>query len=401
MNRKKAMIFGALGAVVAVVVVVNVVTTYEPRTDVEVAYAKRGRIVEKISGPGIVYAARSVKISSSVMGRIVNLPVEEGDSVAKGDVLVRIDPSQYEANLNRAEAFHRGALARLDLAKARLTDARQEYDRGVRLHDRDLASERDLELASTTLAVSEAEAEAADQAASEAMAAVRAARDDLDKTVIASPIDGIVTSLNVEEGEIAITGTMNNPGTVLMTVSNLDSMEVRAEIDETDVARVRPGQDVEISVDAFPDTTLRGSVSVVGSSSSLARGYSQGINERSTFDVTVSIMDSLAGLRPGMTTTVDVVTAIADSAVYVPIQSLVLRERGEGETRKEYEGIFVIKDGRAEFVPVTTGIADDMNITVSNPLGEKTPVIVGPFKTLRDLEDSTRVKKVKERDDLS
>jgi HlyD family secretion protein len=178
-------------------------------------------------------------------------------------------------------------------------------------------------------------------------------------------------------------------------------MEVRAEIDETDVAKVRLGQKVEISVDAFPDTTLDGTVSVIGSSSSLARGYSQRPDERSTFDVTVRIEDSLDGLRPGMTTTVDIVTATADSALYVPLQALVLREFGEGEAASDREGVFVVRDRRAHFVPVTTGISDDMNIEILETTDEDVPVVTGPFKTLRDLKDSTRVKITEERDDLS
>lgn len=401
MNLKKVLILAAVGAVIITVVIANVIMSYEAGTDVEVTRLKHGKIVEKVSGPGIIYAESSVKISSSVMGRIVDLPVKEGDRVSKGNVLLRIDPSQYGANLNRAEAAHRAALARLELARARLLDAQAEYDRGVRLHERSLVSERDLELARTTLTVSEAETAAAAETAGEAAATLRAARDDLDKTVIASPIEGTVTSLNVEQGEIVITGTMNNPGTVLMTISNLGAMEVRAEIDETDVAKVGPAQTVEISVDAFSDTTLSGTVSVVGSSSSLAKGYTPSPEERSTFDVRVRIEDSLPGLRPGMTTTVDIVTATADSVLYVPLQALVLRELGEGEGKREYEGVFTVKDGRSDFVPVSTGISDDMNIQIFESLGEDVPIVIGPFKTLRDLEDSTKVKIVKERDDLS
>ncbi len=401
MNLKKVLILGGVAVVIVAVVIVNVIISYEASTDVEVTRLKHGEIVEKISGPGIIYAESSVKISSSVMGRIVGLPVMEGDRVGEGDVLLRIDPSKYDANLNRAAAAHRAALARLELARARLQDARAELDRGVSLHERSLISERDLEVARTTLAVSEAEADAAAESAGEAAATLRAARDDLEKTVIASPIEGTVTSLNIEEGEIVITGTMNNPGTVLMTISNLSGMEVRAEIDETDVARVRPGQPVEISVDAFADTTLSGTVSVVGSSSSLAKGYTPSPEERSTFDVRVRIEDSLPGLRPGMTTTVDIVTSTADSVLSVPLQALVLRELGKGESKQEYEGIFTVKDGRSDFVPVTTGISDDMNIEIFETLGEDIQIVIGPFRTLRDLEDSTKVKIVKERDDLS
>jgi HlyD family secretion protein len=191
---------------------------------------------------------------------------------------------------------------------------------------------------------------------------------------------------------------MNNPGTVLMTISNLDTMEVRAEIDETDVAKVRAGQSVEIGVDAFPDTVLTGSVSVVGSSSSAAReGYARP-DERSSFEVRIRIEDRLPGLRPGMTTTVDIVTAREDSITNVPLQALVLRELEEGEEDSEREGVFLVEDDRSRFVAVRTGISDDRSIALLDDLPEDSRVITGPFKALRDLEDSTKVKVTEEKE---
>jgi HlyD family secretion protein len=225
-----------------------------------------------------------------------------------------------------------------------------------------------------------------------AAATLSACRDDLDKTVISTPIAGTVTGLNVEEGEIVITGTMNNPGTVLMIISGLDTMEVRAEIDETDVARVETGQEVEINVDAFPDTVLSGVVSVVGSSTSFTSGRGVSSGERSTFDIRIRILDYQPGLRPGMTTTVDIITAEADSISNVPLQALVLREWGDGDDKEETEGIFTVDEGRARFRPVRTGISDDKNIEIFQDLGEDIQVVTGPFRVLRDLEDSVKVK---------
>jgi HlyD family secretion protein len=398
MKSKKGLILIAVGVVIVIIVIVNIRQSYEPSTEVEVAAVGRDDIVEKVSGPGVVYAESAVKISSSVMGRITGLAVEEGDYVGGGRLLLRIDDSQYRARLRQAEAGHKAALARLDLAVTREADAVAELERMVRLKERDLVSTKDFDLAKSTAEVSRAEKHAAAEAAHEAEAMLEAARDDLAKTVIHAPISGTVTSLNVEEGEIAITGTMNNPGTVLMTISNLDTMEIRAEIDETDVAKVRPGQSVEISVDAFPDTVLVGSVSVVGSSSSAAReGYARP-DERSTFEVRIRIMDRLEGLRPGMTTTVDIVTAEEDSIVNVPLQALVLREVEKGNEESEREGIFLVENGRSKFMPVRTGISDDKNIVVLDELPEDSRVVTGPFKVLRDLEDSTKVKITEEKE---
>lgn len=396
--KKKTWILIAAAVGIVVIVIVNIRMSYEPSTDVEAAAVKRGSITEKVSGPGIVYAESDIQISSSVMGRITKLTVREGDYVSRGDVLLRIDDSQYRARLRQAQASHKAALARLELAITRAKDAAAEHGRTVALRERNLVSARDFEIAKSNADVAEAEVHAAREAALEAEAMLEAAGDDLSKTVIEAPLSGTVTSLNIEQGEIVITGTMNNPGTVVMTISNLDTMEVRAEIDETDIARVKPGQRAEVGVDAFPDTVLAGTVMVVGSSSSTAQGASYRIGERSTFEVRIRIDDRLAGLRPGMTTTVDIITATEDSAVYVPLQALVLRELGEGDEKTEREGIFTVRDGRSRFMPVSTGISDDRNIVVLNDLDQEVRVVIGPFKTLRDLEDSTKVKVTKEKE---
>jgi HlyD family secretion protein len=398
MARKKLIVLSIVAAAVVILVLVNIRLSYEPSVDVETSDIEVGTIVERVSGPGVIFAESAVKISSSVMGRITRLMVKEGDGVDKGDVLLEIDSSQYKARLQQAEAYHRAALARENLAGARLEDAHGQLDRKKALFTSNLISERDVESATTAFQISQAELEAAQETAREAAASLRAAQDDLTKTVIVSPISGAVTSLNAEQGEIVITGTMNNPGTVIMTVSNLDTMEVKAEIDETDVAKITPGDQADISVDAFPDTVLQGRVSVVGSSSSSAGLLAARADQRSTFLVRIRVEDSLSGLRPGMTTTVDIVTATKDSVPFTPLQALVLREAGDGEDKKEREGIFIVEQGRSKFLPVKTGISDDKNIELVGDIAAGTQVITGPFKTLRDLEDDTRVRVIQERE---
>jgi HlyD family secretion protein len=394
--KKKILVPVAVVVVAAAIVLANVLTSYEDKVDVEVTDIKRGMVIEKVSGPGIVYAESAVKISSSVMGRITRLAVSEGDRVQAGNLLLEIDDSKYRARVEQAEALLRAARARLDLAEARLVEAREEFQRSRKLFEANLVSTRELDAARTGFDVARAEREAAREAVSEAGASLEAARDDLEKTVIVSPLSGTVTSLDVEEGEIVVTGTMNNPGTVMMTVSNLDTMEVRAEIDETDIARVRPEQEVEISVDAFPDTLLKGRVSVVGSSASAPGGLMSRADERSTFEVRIRILDPLPGLRPGMTTTVDVITAVREEVLIAPLRALVLRERGEGDERNEVEGIFVVDDDRARFTPVVAGVSDDTDVELLGDFTEGSQVITGPFRELRDLEDSTLVKIVEE-----
>jgi len=378
MTKKKLLILLAIAVGIAVIVIVNIKMSYEPSVSVEVTPVKPANLVERVSGPGVIYAESSVKVSSSVMGRIIALRVKDGDRVDQGQVLVEIEAAQYEARHNQAQAAYRAALVRLE-------EARDDLERSRRLSETNLVSAQELERAESALTIAE-------ESAREAEAAMSAYKDDLEKTVISSPIAGTVTGLNVEEGEIVITGTMNNAGTVLMTISGLDTMEVRAEIDETDVARVSTGQEVEINVDAFPDTVLSGVVSVVGSSTGFTSGYGISSGERATFDIRIRILDYLPGLRPGMTTTVDIITATADSVSNVPLQALVLREWGEGDDKKETEGIFTVDEGRARFMPVSAGISDDKNIEIFEDLDENVQVVTGPFRVLRDLEDSVKVK---------
>jgi HlyD family secretion protein len=377
MTKKKLLILLAIVVVVAVIVIVNIKSSYEPSVGVEVTPVKPADLVERVSGPGVIYAEASVKVSSSVMGRISALRVKDGTRVDAGDVLVEIEAVQFEERRNQAQAEY-------NTERVRLEEAEADLEKNKRLFERDLISIRDMDNA-------ERAAARARESVSRAAATLRAYQDDLRKTVISSPIAGTVTGLNVEEGENVVTGTMNNPGTVLMTISGLDTMEVRAEIDETDVARVSTGQEVEISVDAFPDTVLAGVVSVVGSSTSFTSGYVS-TGERATFDIRIRILDYLPGLRPGMTTTVDIITAEADSVSNVPLQALVLRDWGEEDDEKETEGIFTIVDGRARFRPVSTGISDDKSIEIHEDLGEDVQVVTGPFRVLRDLEDSVKVK---------
>ncbi len=392
MTKKKLLIFLAIAVVVAVIVIVNIKMSYEPSVGVEVTPVKPADLVERVSGPGVIYAEASVKVSSSVMGRISALRVKDGARVDAGDVLLEIEAAQYEARLNQAQADHEAALAGLEQSQAGLKEARTELERSERLDKDNLVSTRELDQSKYNLLVAESGVRAAKAVVRRAAATLSAYRDDLDKTVISSPIAGTVTGLNVEEGEIVITGTMNNAGTVLMTISGLDTMEVRAEIDETDVARVATGQEVEINVDAFPDTVLSGVVSVVGSSTSFTSGYGVSSRERATFDIRIRILDDLPGLRPGMTTTVDIITAEAESVFNVPLQALVLREWGKEDDKEETEGIFTVDDGRARFRPISAGISDDKNIEIYEDLGEDVQVVTGPFKILRDLEDSVKVK---------
>jgi HlyD family secretion protein len=401
-KRRNLLILAGLAAIIVITLVMSLGVERKDRTDVTVEQVERGTLVAKVSGPGRVRAETTVQISSSVMGRIVELAVEEGDAVKKGQLLLTLDDVYYRSQVEQARARVERTAAELKVAERELSDADEQFAR-------QLISEKEH-------ADFQARAATYRQAHEEAKAALRAAEDQLDKTVFYSPIDGVVTRLTVEEGENVVTGTMNAPGTVIMTLSDLSDMEVEVEIDETDIVDVEVGQRAEIDVDALADTTLGGVVTEVGNSGITSMAGTQ--EEVTNFLVTVLVDEAHAGLKPGMTATVEIITAVHDGVLDVPIQSVVSRlpselerqeeaEKGEAsdessrprrkrterEEEKEIEGVFVVTDeDQALFVPVKTSIADELSIEVEGDLEEGQRVVSGPYKVLRTLKNGTDLK---------
>ncbi len=396
-KRRNTLILLGVAAVVVISLIVSQGIERKDRTEVTVDRVERGTIVSKISGPGRVRAETTVQISSSLMGRIVELAVDEGDAVKKGQLLLTLDDVYYRSQVEQARARFERAKAELTTVERTLADASEQYDKN-------LISEKEY----SDLVAREAMYK---QALEEAHALLRAADDQLDKTVFHSPINGVVTRLNVEEGENVVTGTMNAPGTVIMTISDLSDMEVEVEVDETDIVDVELGQKAEVDVEALSDTLLAGVVTEVGNSGLTSMAGTE--QEVTNFLVTVHVTDPHSGLKPGMTATVDIVTATHDSVLNVPIQSVVSRvpselekkkkgetvadepraKRGERDEEEEVEGVFVVTDeDQALFVPVTTGIADELSIEVEGDLTEGQKVVSGPYKELRTLKNGQDLK---------
>jgi HlyD family secretion protein len=425
---KKFLVLGLLAVVIAVVVVASIKRGGSKGIPVTLGSVKSGAIVGKVSGPGYVDPEAKVDISAHLPGKITRLAVREGDPVTKGQLLLELDRTQYEARLQEARASIEAQVSGVELARAQFDKAKLDLDRITGLHERGLSSDQELEVARTESRVSEARLRSADKTLEQARAAALGAADDLDKCRYTSPMDGVVSQLNVEEGEIAVTGTMNNPGTVLLSIADLSKMEVESEIDETDVVDVRLGQKVHIKVDAFPDTTFMGEVTEIANTAVTRNRGTQ--EEVTNFTVKVVFTEQVAGLRPGMSATVEIETASRDQAVKAPIQAVVSRnaERedkafaaathpakkgNKGETaeaaeaskepdeedaprERRVDGVYVVRDGRAVFVPVQTGISDERSVEIVSGLEAGSKVITGPYQTLRTLESGKRVQEKKE-----
>jgi HlyD family secretion protein len=413
---KKLILIAAGVVVVAILIVLNVRTRRGGKTDVTVVEVKRRDVTKVVTASGTIRPRRRVNVSASAIGKITRIAVSEGDYVSKGDFLLEIDPTPYQSAVAQLRAGVRGAEAALALEEATLTKARYDYERTLELSKKEFVSESELRDARVAVEISEAKVESARQTLLRYKADLRKSEHELDEVRITAEMSGVITSLNVEEGESAIMGTMNNPGTVLLTIADLSEMEAEIRVDETEVVFVEPGQEATVTLDAFPDTSFSGVVTEVGNSA--IRGQ-LGLGQESVdFKVVVAVLDSIESIRPGLSASVDLTVAEKKDVLAIPIQCLTVRDTNtlarwrkkggkgtdadstsagsagdvsEGETR-DIEGVFVVEDAVVRFRRVSVGIAGQKYFEVTSGLEEGDEVVSGPFSAVGDLRDGDRVK---------
>jgi HlyD family secretion protein len=413
MTRRRWLL--VLLAVVALGGATLVVTRRGPaRVAVEVgAITRQARFRSTVTASGEIVAMRYADIGSSVMGKIVSLPVAEGDRVVAGQLLARIDPVQAQSDASSAaalvralEAEERGAAeqirsatADLAAAEARARDADQQWARKRDLYKQALIPASDFESGREAAEAAHAQVasvratidrvrQAADAAArrvAQSRAQQTSANDMLSKTSILSPIDGIVSRLRVREGEMVVVGIQNQPGTTLMTISDLGAINAEVKVAEADVLRVVHGQAVVVTLEALPGKQFPGKVVEIGASALPVTGTGAAARE---FKVVVRLDQPDPGLRPGLTCDAEIVTSERTNVLTVPLQSVVLRTVPSGG---EGPGVFLLDDGRARFTPVSPGAIGGLDIEVSG-VAEGAPVIIGPYQALRDMKDGTLVR---------
>jgi HlyD family secretion protein len=410
------------------------------------AEALRTRDLEAIvSASGKIQPKRQVNVSANTMGRVTRLAVEEGQRVKTGQFLLEIDPRSLEGQLQRGEASVAAAQSALrqartavEQARANLELSRQNLRRQDDLWKDGLTTRESLERAQNEVAVREADLQAREQEVQtreqqirQEQAGLTTTRYNLSQVIIASPMDGMVTRRNIEEGENVMVGTMNNPGTVLLTIADMSVIEAEVEVDETDIPTVVLGQEARVTIDAVPDRTFRGRVTEIGNSPIQLPPSNQSASQQqaTNFKVVITLDEEVPDVRPGFTCTAEITTATRKGAVSVPIQALTVREmlfdqqgtlvhepppprpsrfqmfRGAtvepsvsaaepppGFTRKETEGVFLLRDGHAVFVPVKVGIAGERYFEVLSGVKQGDQVITGPFSSVRELADGGQVK---------
>jgi HlyD family secretion protein len=436
---------------------------------------KMESLVQTVSASGEIKPLKYINITANSYGRIVEIPVKEGDRVKRGDLLLKQESIQSSADLRSTEAMlqqattdaegseaaYRAAEATLktmqaDLVriKADFEKARLDLERSENLLKEGLISKAQfdqykasfdvakaqIDASQARIQQSQAELNRADRGRASAsgriaqqQASIARSTDVVNKTIYTAPLDAIITNLPVRVGESAVPGIQNSIGSGLMTLADLSVITAEVKVDETDIINVKLGQEAEVTIDAIPNKTFKGTVTEVGSSALTRSGQAAGTSntpgtssqEAKDFKVVVTLLEPTAELKPGLSTTAKITTATRQSVLAIPIQALTIRENEkdkEGQTpssnpstakaagsneatpkggtvsasktskKKEEQGVFILRGEKAMFVPVTTGITGQTEIEVLSGLKEGDEIITGSYKTLRTLKTDTKVK---------
>src|SRR5262245_48136312 len=333
--KKKLWLWIGLGAVLLLgVVIVNIAGQGGKKgMPVQLARVRTEDITSKVRAPGKIEPKTQVKISADIMGKVTHLAVKEGDRVKRGQLLLQLDPVQRSADQVQARTSLESAKAHQRDAAGKFKVAESNYQRQRALYDQKLLSNAEWDQATSAYEAAREANNAAREDVARSQAALTAASDNLAKTRILAPIDGVVSALYIEEGEIVIMGTMNNAGTQILTVSDLSRMVVKADVDETDVVDIALGQKAKISVDAIPDTTFDGTVTEIGNTAK--RNETGTVEGQTNFEVKVTFDTNVPQVRPGMTADVEIETATHPKTNGVPIQAVVVRTERELDRAKK------------------------------------------------------------------
>jgi HlyD family secretion protein len=430
MTGKTKKIVGAIVGIAVIGAVVGFSVNRENRMKVAVQTGKveKKDLVQVVTASGEVRPKRYVNVGANVSGRLVEIAVQEGDRVTRGQVLAKVESERYQAVQRQSEAGLAAGQADLARAEADLGASKLAFDRAKKMRDEKLVSEQDYDQAEADFKMKTAQVDSARRRVAQLQAARDSTKDDLAKTTVISPMDGQVTNLPMEAGEMVI-GAMSFQPTTIMTVADLSVMECQVMVDETDFRNLKLGQEAKIKVDALEGLEFKGEVTEIGASA-LVRGTGSQTAAQSTlgantgnqpkdFKVTITIKDPPPILRPGLNATADITTARRNQVLAVPVQAVVVREvnkegkvvdpdSGQGQgggsqgntvntavTREkgvEKDGVFVVQGDKAVFTPVKTGIMGETDMEITQGLADGQEIVTGSYRTLRTLKDQARLK---------
>ncbi|MGC9987434.1 MAG: efflux RND transporter periplasmic adaptor subunit [Terriglobales bacterium] len=443
---KKVLIGVGAALVLGIIVAVTVYQSRKNLVTVQTGKVDKQNLTSVVSASGEIKPKTYANIGANAFGRIVKLHVKEGDRVKKGQLLAQLEDVQPLADVNStrasvqasqtdavaAEAALNTSLADLNRAKSDAEHAKLDWDRAQGLYTAALIAKQDYDVKKATweqanaglaqaearVAQAKAQKDSADRHISQNQANLTRVADVLQKTTYTAPFDGVITNLPVREGETVVMGIQNSPGSTLMTIADMSVITSEVKVDETDIVNVHLGQPAEVTIDAIPHKIFHGVVSEIGDnaivrSTGVATSQSSSTSEEAKdFKVVVTLTDPPTELRPGLSSTAKITTATRNNVISIPIQALTVRTRADlaakdtskssveaanvpadaSKQKEEVQGVFVIRNKKAEFVPVDTGISGTTDIEVTSGVKEGDDVITGSYKVLRTLKPGTSVK---------
>ena len=412
-KKTKLSVFGVIGIVLVALVATAAMRSGTKQVSVRIEPVQRRDLISSVTASGNVTPHTKVDLSSDITGKIVRLAVKEGEMVSKGQFLLQIDPSEAQAQVERAEAALSAAKASAAQAKANLIQAQKSYERSlaIKKSNPQLMSDEQMEQLRTTVDVDQATLEAQNHLVDQNVAELAQVKSALGKTTIYAPMAGRVTRLNVEGGETAIMGTLNKDAATLLTISDMSVLETKVKVDETDVARIKLGDSALVQIDAFPDTTFIGRVTKISNSSVKSATSTQTNGDQAVdYEVTIQLLNVPPETRPDFSATAKIVTDSRRNVLSIPIIALTVREDSAiatGDTavglgkpkpkkevgKKDVEGVFVVgKDSKVTFRPVKRGITGEKHFEVLSGLTENERIVAGTYQAIRELKDGTLVK---------
>jgi HlyD family secretion protein len=443
---KKALIGIGVALVLGIIVAVTVYQSRKNLVTVQTGKAQKQNLASVVSASGEIKPKTYVNIGANAFGKIIKLHVKEGDRVRRGQVLAQLENVQSAADVSAtraslqasetdsvaADAGMRTSMADLNRAKSDAERAKLDWERAQGLFRDQLIAKQDydarkaawesadagLAQAQARLAQAKAQRDSSDKRITQNSANLTRVSDVLRKTTYEAPFDGVITNLPVREGETVVIGIQNSPGSTLMTIADMSVITSEVKVDETDIVNVQLGQSADVTIDAIPRKVFHGKVTEIGNNA-IVRSTGVATSQQSStsqeakdFKVVVTLLDPPPDLRPGLSSTAKITTATRENVLSVPIQALTVRSKadlapkdvGKGSVqaaspqadtskqKEEVQGVFVIRNKKAEFVPVETGINGTTDIEVTKGLQPGDEVITGSYKVLRTLKPGTTVK---------
>lgn len=395
------------GAVLLVLIIIFSLRSTGPRGEkVYLEPVKRREIQAVVSATGQVDPRVKVNISANVIGKIERLYFREGDLVRRGQPLVEIEKAAFMAQRDRLRSEVANRRIDVQRAEIQLANAQRQFERAQAMQAQGIQAQELFDRARFEYDTAQANLAAAQESVRQALAGLAQASEDLARTTILAPISGKVVQLNAQEGEVVVTGTMNNPGSVIATIADLSEVLIEAEVNETEVVRIKIDQSAKVKVDAVPDKEYSGRVVEIGSSAAQKMTGATGVRY---FKVKIALADPDERLRPGMTSQVEIVTDTATNVLSVPVQSVVERTPDELERKSRRDAVektdqpakkyvIVVRDAKADLVEVTPGISDTTHVVIAAGLQGDEKVVTGPFRLLKKLRQGDPVQPQREKE---